>query len=1312
MENTTSKHRTPSQCREWERLRRNRFNEAISKLGQIVKDILKDKPQFEASSNVQYPKIEIVQKAILCLTTCVQEKTQLKAEILALQVKLEAEKNVKPDKKDASIQVSAVMCKKNKNGKFVKLVMLQKSKKKNLKEKPSVTQNEAIKQNIEGKPLTENKIPNKNMQTLPKLLPLTSTNNKKGIENTIVMLPSTPYISFPQRPLLFPAVPPTIVFLDSNLQPINKPATIPIINRNNADMTKTTMVNVLPISAYSRPMSATRTKKNNVKPKQNVKRKHVKKGDKQTAEVSDESSVTKDTKTIPNENINSTKDENVTEKIMKISNTNDCNKEQNENKENNVCVKNSNDSTFNDKAQEKSENVMKSPENSEPNTTCSSTSNADLTISASIAQKPTEGLNNESREINLEGSSKPEKICPEKELLLVEKDKVNKLPNILDTALCDNVVDGGNARLELAEEFLAASPTAAFLMSFPLVSGNRADSPAEDHQNIQASLKENHQRRNEVPSQAPYFPKPHDVKGKMTKTDQNITQKQTEQQKFISNTNISKEIEPKVSTLITNSSNDNPFLHLSMPSLAPTSCPLTDSTFSLDFDCTVSKANHPVSVASSNNFFYKSDALSSTKTSIYSTSNISSGHEFNSLGLYPCAMEKFSTKNKSDFSNMEENLMKIGPSRLTYDIDLGWSHKGFDFVTCTTTSTTFNKDNILTSAPSQYSTAYNPFNPDFHVPLVTNSSKKDMPCKAISSFPEAITSFYSQPTNLWSEDMTFYTSNNFSKNFTPKPQNFVSMDHNPTNVALKTSAVKQYETKLTPDTAPNQLVKPLIEGPPIISDKYTKKSPSKMHINWMTSEIRPMQNNCNPSQANVKENHKPLYPQNIPQKKQDHNEGNYFPINMQNFPSQVTQEEFQVWPTARPVGTTEISIEPPPINLPTLVGDLALGPHDKKKNEAINRILPQTDLQNCNNFFSVTQLMNRSSDVMPPRYHGANMDTHKTNPSKQNVPNVSNDTHRKGSRLETHLAQPCHVFESKPVNYETMGHFTQNKQKNNKSDKSAKNTKTSYSAEALIRGGPCNQKAHDTISKFLLPPQKYNEFNVTQESGVAQVSHFPPLLEYPDNSYAGQQFSGTTLYNSTTNTISNSFYSNFMPGSSNLMTGNYTSGHFQSDFIDYNQPAECNYTNYKYDDLKMKANTTLQDKPLPTQYKGSRRESTTKHKLECSKKESSKKCNSKRAKLTNEVEEWNDSAHMLWQSKAPTRRHPNISEDYSFPNYVGNQISASSQYQPELFNTHLMPSNMQSVGHNIDRSLTTFPPTSRANFNLSTIFPEITMKVQ
>ncbi|XP_068629487.1 putative mediator of RNA polymerase II transcription subunit 26 [Battus philenor] len=1317
MENSTNKQRT-SKCREWEKQRRNRFNEAIIKLGEVVKEMLKNNPQFETTTdNVQYPKIEIIQKATLCLTTCAQEQTQLKAEVLALQVKLEAEK--KPDKKDASIQVSAIVCKKNKNNKYVKLVMLQKSKKKSTKNKSSISIDSSTKnqtennQNKHSKPDVKNNIPK-----MPKLLPLTN-NNKKGMESTIVMLPSAPYISFPQRPLLLPSLPPAIVFVDPNIQTLNKPAPIPIINRSNGDMTKTTMVNILPISAYSGPLSASnKPKKNNVKPKQQSQRKVVKKSLKQVTEKPKIPTPMKDVKTSMVKENKNQGTENLSEKEkLEVVKTSSSDNNSNENDVNILSDTKSRELSkkeisSNKEQETKTVSIINTQKISEPN---SSNSIEPMT---NVTQKPNENI--ELRENGNENGSKPSKICSTKDLLIEDKDKENKLPHLLETTLCDNVVDGGNARLELAEEFLAASPTAAFLMSFPLVSGNRADSPAEEH-HIHTNLKENSQKvRNDIqPPQPLFFPKPNEVKAKVAKNSQsipNVIQKQMEQPKFISNAH--KELEPKVSNAVNNSSSDNPFLNLSMPSLITTSCALTDSTFSLEFDCNISKANQSASVVSSNNLFYKNDPLNAAKSTIYSTSNISSGHEFNSIGLYPCAMEKFSGKNKTDFSNMEDNLMKIGPSRLTYDIDLGWSHKGFDFVTCTTTTTTFNKDNILTTAPMQYSSSYNPFNPEFHVPLVANGNKKDnVSTKQTTSFPEAITSFYSQPTNLWSDDMTFYSSNNFSKNFTTKPQNFVPMDHAQTNMNLKAGVVKQYEAKIIPDPGTNHAVKPAPEGPSIVTDKYTKKSPSKMHINWMTSEIRPMQNNCNPGQVNVKDNHKPLYPQsNITLKKQDVPEGNYFPINMHNFPSHIPQEEFHVWPTARAAGTTEISIEPPPINLPTLVGDLALGPHDKKKNDAINRVLPQADLQNCNNFFSVTQLMNRSSDGIPSRYQSSNIDTQKSNNTKHNIVNANNtDQNRKVTRLETQLSQPCYVFnDTKPLHYETMGHFGQSKQKNNKPDKIVKNTKTSYSAEALIRGGPCNQKTQDTtITKFMLPPQKLNDFNVTQDSGVAQVSHFPPLLEYPDNSYTGQQFSGTNLYNSTTNTISNSFYSNFIPASSNLMTGNYPSGPFQSEFMDYNQPSECNYTNYKYEELKMKVNTaTLHDKTIPSQHKGVRRETSTKHKLECHKKETSKKCNNKRAKLSNDVEEWNDSAHLLWQTKTPTKRHNNISEDIPFHNYVSNQLSAGSQYQPEIFNTHLMPSNMQNVTHNIDRSLSTFPPTSRANFNLSTIFPEITMKVQ
>ncbi|CAK1582026.1 unnamed protein product [Parnassius mnemosyne] len=1317
METTTNKHRTPSRCREWERQRRNRFNEAITKLGEVVKEMLKNDTKSESSDSVQFPKIEIVQKAILCLTNCAQEKTQLKGEILALQVKLEAEKNVKPDKKDASIQVSAVVCRKNKNGKYVRLMMLQKSKKNVLKEKPPVTIDDTASPKPKNKSSQENATSNKSIQKLPKLLPLPNINTKKGIENTIVMLSGAPYI-LPQRPLLFPAVPPAIVLLDPNIQTINKSTTGPVVNRNMGDMTKTTMVNILPISAYSRPLSATRPKKNNSKSKPHVQRKTIKKVTKPVVEVSEESLVSSNKKQSPEDENKDCKAADVNSETSDKEKNSGCNNASNENNNSLTADRNTSDSSSNENSKTKPQIDEDIISTFPPKT--SDSSPVTISLTSTIIQKPNVVQNMELREIDVENTSKANKISSEKDLLLEEKDKENKLPNILDTALCDNVVDGGNARLELAEEFLAASPTAAFLMSFPLVSGNRADSPAEEnHSNVHVNSKDqsNNQRRNDIPvPQPPYFPKPNDAKVKSTKNNQNlpnVTHKHTEHQRFINSVNVSKDIEPKVVNQITltNSSSDNPFLNLPIPTLISTSCTPTDSTFSLDFDCNISKANQSVSSINGNNFFYKSDPLNTAKSTIYSTSNISSGHEFNSIGLYPCAMENFSTKNKSDFTNVEENLMKIGPSRLTYDIDLGWSHKGFDFVACTTSSSTFNKDNILTTAPTQYSTSYNPFNPEFHVPLVSSSSKKEnIPSKAITSFPEAITSFYSQPSNLWSEDMSFYSSNNFSKNFTPKPQNFAHIDHAQTNINLKANTVKQIS-----DTTTDHNIKPIGE-PTIISDKYTKKSSNKMHINWMTSEIRPMQNNCISNQTNVKESNKTLYSQvNPAPKKHDHTDGNYFPINMHNFPTQVTQEEFQVWPTARPAGTTEISIEPPPINLPTLVGDLALGPHDKKKNDAVNRVLPQSDLQNCNNFFSVTQLMNRSSDVQS-RYQGPNMETTKSNlnPPKQNISNINSDSHRKPPRIETQLAQPCYAFnEPKPMNYESMGQLSQTKQKNNKSDKSSKsNQKTSYSAEALIRGAPCNQKTQDTtISKFMFPSQKFNDFNMTQDSGVAQVSHFPPLLEYPDNSYTGQQFSGTTLYNSTTNTISNSFYSNFMPGSSNLMTGNYASGPFQSEYIDYNQPAECNYSNYKYEDLKMKANTAmlLKDKPTPMQYKGTRRETSAKHKLECSKKDSNKKCNSKRAKLTNDVEEWSESAHLLWQSKTTTKRHPNVSDDLSFPNYVSNQISAGSQYQSEFFNTHLMPSNMQNVSHNIDRSLASFPATSRANFNLSTIFPEITM---
>ncbi|KAI8435124.1 hypothetical protein MSG28_003502 [Choristoneura fumiferana] len=1307
----TSKTRTPSRCREWERQRRNKFNDAITRLGEAVRAIHKVNDSNEKDTeNVQLPKIEIVQKAIVCLTNCAQEKTQLKAEILALQVKIEAASINKTTKKDASTQAHISFIKKNQNEKYLKLLMLKKSKRNALKEKSVLTTNATVESEAKkgSKYLVNNVTP-------PKILPKCDIMAKKRTENTIVVLPAAPYL-FPQRPLFLPAVPPAFVIVDPNMQTLNKPS-VPVVNRTVGDTTKTTMVNILPISAYSRPLSASKAKKTNMKVKCNIQKKYKKKSKttstvKEPAAVDTEISMTnessKDKKKdvemlVPDKSkevlVSNTSSQCVITPPKTVTQTKTDNNAHT-NKENDEVVSKNKETIDSSKVMETSNN-----------------NSAEITENVDINQKSLPLTQTNQSEIHKEVN-----ICI-KTTSVEDKDKENKLPNILDTALCENGVDGGNARLELAEEFLAASPTAAFLMSFPLVSGNRADSPADDTSNaIQPNIKENATAQLAIPppSTDTYFEKPNstDIKTKailkQLPASSNTSNKQPSQHKYVDNNAINKpaEIKSSNSIPITNVSTDNPFLSLTMPSIIITTT--QPDTFTLDFDCSMSKTvpSQSSSYVTSSNLFYKSDPFSNVKSTIYSTSSIASGHEFNTLGLYPCAMEKYS-KNKSDYTNVEDNLMKIGSSRLTYDIDLGWSHKGFDFVNCSTNANSFSKDILTTATAPSYSSTYNPFNPEFHVPLVSSSNKKDTTNKPISSFADTITSFYSapQPTNLWSEEMCFYNNSSAPKTLPNKHQNYLHLDHAQPNSSIKPILTKQYDSK--PDAGLGNVVKPPNETiRQQIPDKYHKKSPSKMHINWMTSELRPMQNNCNPSNTGMKDTHKQAYVQvEHNAKKQEHNEGNYFPITMHNFPTQPPQEDFQVWPSTRPLGTTEISIEPPPINLPTLVGDLALGPHDKKKNADItNRVGAQTDIQNCSNFLSVTQLMNRSSDNSTSRYHGSNTEAPKPVPAKQTNTQFPNDSSRKTmtTRIETNIPQPCYVFNDlKPINsYENMGQFSQSKSKANKNDKSAKVHKHSYSAEALIRSGTCTQKVQDQIGpKFMTPSQKYSDFNTTQDTSVAQVSHFPPILDYSDNSFSGQQFSGTTLYNSTTNTISNSFYSNFMSSSANIMSGSYASAPFTGDFMDYNQP-ECNYNNNKYEEFKMRSNSSVFQDKVPSNYKSSRRDSGAKHKLECSKKESSKKYQNKRAKLSNEVEEWSDSSNLFWQNKGQNKKHPNLmSEEFTFANYVGNQMAP--QYQHELFNSHLVGGMQPGPGG--DRSLASFPATSRANFNLSTIFPEITM---
>ncbi|XP_032513727.2 uncharacterized protein LOC116767498 [Danaus plexippus] len=1298
---SSNKKRTPSRCREWEKQRRIKFNDAISKLGDIVKSIHKANSHMngEELDNANYPKIEIVQKAIICLTNIMHEKTQLKAEILALEVKLEAIEKQKQNKKDVSLQVTIGLNKKSQNNKYVKLLMLQKSKENNGKEKEkTITQ--------KTKPKIDTNTLNKNPPKLPKLLPL--TNMKK--ENTIVMLPATPYI-FPQRPVLFPQ-PPTIVLVDTNLQTLNKTTTIPVINRNTNDITRTTMVNVLPISAYSRPLSALKSKKGS-----KAKNNSPKKGGKKT-KSNDTPAENNKNEEKPDDKLNPGNNEKAVGdlKASDTETTAEINEQSNSNKE--LSPKeapNLNDTsivaceTNNNLPSEETVDLNKITETPKIVEPLMDKPNNIKIAPTNLACHP----ENVPKTVSVD-NVKCDKIPVEKTLGAEYKNKDNKLPPIIDPTICENVVDGGNARLELAEEFLAASPTAAFLMSFPLVSGNRADSPAEEANNTNA--KDN--RRVEIAQPVSYFDKSNTSDSK-TKASikQNVTtvqntNKVAEQQKYESNL---KNTEVKVTAPISSvtTANDNPFLNLPLPSIISSSCNLADATFGIDFDCHVTKAGTTITTShsNSNNFMYKSEPFNAVKSTIYSTSSISSGHEFNSLGLYPCAMDNYSNKNKPDLTNVEDNLMKINSSRLTYDIDLGWSHKSFDFVNCTTSANTFHKDTILTTVSTPFSTNYNPFNPDFHVPLVPNSNKKNLISKT-TTFPDQITNFYSQSGNLWSDEVSsIYTNSNVSKNFISKQQNYFPVEHLQPNVHTKTSTAKQFDTKHISESATESNLKPATAVGQVV-EKYTKKSPSKMHINWMTSEIRPMQNNCNQTAAEMKETKLPYsHVEQLPKKQIPQNESNYFPINMHHFPTQANHEDVQVWPTARPAGTTEISIDPPPINLPTLIGDLALGPHDKKKADILNRSVPHSDLQNCGNFLSVTQLMNRTTENMPQRSNVLMADQ-KSLAAKQNLPHIVNDNRKTMTTSQTNVGYGFN--DSKALNsYENINQFLQNKSKTSlKPEKNAKAHKNNYSAEALIRGGTnYNQKLQDHSSnKFMMPAQKYNDFNI-QDSGVAQVSHFPSIIDYSDNSYTGQQFTGTALYNSTTNTISNSFYSNFMPGSSNLMSGNYTAAPFSSEFVDYNQTMECNYTNHKYNEVKMRNNTTAfqQDKET-TNYKSSRRESAAKHKLECSKKDSNKKYQSKRPKLTNEVEEWNDSSHLLWQNKTPSKRHQNLmSDEIPFPNYVGNQMP--TQYQPDFFNSHIMPSNMQGVA-NADRSLASFPVASRANFNLSALFPEITMKVQ
>ncbi|KAI8435121.1 hypothetical protein MSG28_003502 [Choristoneura fumiferana] len=668
----TSKTRTPSRCREWERQRRNKFNDAITRLGEAVRAIHKVNDSNEKDTeNVQLPKIEIVQKAIVCLTNCAQEKTQLKAEILALQVKIEAASINKTTKKDASTQAHISFIKKNQNEKYLKLLMLKKSKRNALKEKSVLTTNATVESEAKkgSKYLVNNVTP-------PKILPKCDIMAKKRTENTIVVLPAAPYL-FPQRPLFLPAVPPAFVIVDPNMQTLNKPS-VPVVNRTVGDTTKTTMVNILPISAYSRPLSASKAKKTNMKVKCNIQKKYKKKSKttstvKEPAAVDTEISMTnessKDKKKdvemlVPDKSkevlVSNTSSQCVITPPKTVTQTKTDNNAHT-NKENDEVVSKNKETIDSSKVMETSNN-----------------NSAEITENVDINQKSLPLTQTNQSEIHKEVN-----ICI-KTTSVEDKDKENKLPNILDTALCENGVDGGNARLELAEEFLAASPTAAFLMSFPLVSGNRADSPADDTSNaIQPNIKENATAQLAIPppSTDTYFEKPNstDIKTKailkQLPASSNTSNKQPSQHKYVDNNAINKpaEIKSSNSIPITNVSTDNPFLSLTMPSIIITTT--QPDTFTLDFDCSMSKTvpSQSSSYVTSSNLFYKSDPFSNVKIfqdkvpSNYKSSRRDSGAKHK----LECSKKESSKKYQNKRAKLSNEVEEWSDSS-----NLFWQNKG------------------------------------------------------------------------------------------------------------------------------------------------------------------------------------------------------------------------------------------------------------------------------------------------------------------------------------------------------------------------------------------------------------------------------------------------------------------------------------------------------------------------------------------------------------------------------------------------------------------------------------------------------------
>lgn len=1429
----TRKNRTPSKCRDWERDRRNRFNAAIFRLrALVIENEIQTGDAHDGSGSVpNLSKIEILQKAILVITELKDQKFKLNGEILSLKVKLEKLEatchevksrsnsksvNVDETKPSPPLKPNTRPLEQTKYKGHRKNVNLIATK----QDKTLKRNNETNKNNAKTTPPAIFKKKHKFKQLRLQKSSLTNIllksslkfNRKKEVpmscaDKTLVLLPGTPIV-MPPRPFILPAQPPTILLLPTGFPQVARNA-FPILPRQtHCDVTKTTMVNKLPIPAYSYPLSVAKkhnktspiidknttaprvvdviqrrflkaSRQKQMLPKNKIQKSEANKENCPSDKSSDTKAVEKEQSIIEDRKGGGEKEPQVGNEISKEPSEATKSKPKKDQLDQYL---DNNDKTPDDNTLLKS-NIDISDEQHQ--SIVMETSSLNLKEKKDKEEKNTSRASTETKVAEKENMvnsiHKPFEISNQEQI-----QKSVKSTNLLESTICENNVDGGNARLELAEEFLAASPTAAFLLAFPLVSGARPDTPSDDPvtsssshvaiSTVSTSTVSVTTSQTSSTNLDSFFAKQSNMRS--IQKDVKPTQKTSAQypshdkikvldDKHLFNDKYTMSSSSKKFTNSTSNSITDfmypPFTMQPAPSTTSTSYSLSEPVYTMENDPFFHKNIIPPLSQSFINAMHPTKAdtnlvLKNNSTNVFS--NVGNGDLNNCTNYFPCAVEKYSSKgSKGDFTNMDDvNNMKLGSSRFSYDFDVMLPQKSYEYSNPVTTSSSLAKDFIL-SVPSSYtntnSMAYNPFNTDLHLPYMTNStttsSNVNKKCsKTLPSFYSDITNLYSQTPTLWSEDITYH-NNHIKSNTLPKGTTWPSLGTEQSSEnKLLTGAKSDLKHNILPlqKHYGNTSYRPaVLDVDQLLPEKTNKKSPTKTHVNWMTSELRSLQNhNYDIYHSETKDAKQQCTPINEAQfgdnsqshKKQDAVENNTLAVAMPSFSSQMIPEEFhqQSWPNTRGTNLADVFVEPPPLNLPTLVGDLALGPQPiglvperRRSSDKLPRsTAAQTDILHGNaNFFSVSHLVDRTLDnISAPRSAvPLPIDNHKPSKTKSDnmfiYPNVSSERAQMiGLNDPNH--QPCYYYnnEVKPATVAApMENYQQNKSKITQKS-TPKSNKTNYSAEVLMHGVPQNNQKYPELYpglKLSNSNQKcFQDMNTTlPDAQFSQVSHFSSILDYAENSFTPQQFTGNALYSTNSNAMTPSFYSNYMPGSSNIMSTNYSgAAGYSTDFVDVPPSSECNFTYPRYDNYKVRnsINCLSDDKYTMEHSKISipTREST-KHKLETSKKDLSKKSQSKRSKIDNE--NWNlMPENSFWPAKSAAKRNASILPDdifsTTFPSNHTHPYNMS-----DIFNSHTVAPMLPIASTSNTRSSVSYTAnSSRANFNLSTIFPEIAKKIQ